>query len=112
MTYAKEFEKIIIRMLCEPHLDKTLIDEICEMEFNDYDYSGCGYFLFFKHPDLPKRRIVCSKPNLLGDWNNIQSGFIIFIEDHEIMFECYTNGETEVPENYRQNSIQVSKLDI
>ena len=112
MTHAKEFEKEIIRLLCEPHLDKKLIDKICDMKSSDYDYSGCGYFIFYKHPDLPKRRIVCSKPNLLGEWSSIESGFVIFIEDHEIMFECYTNGETEVPENYRQKNIQVSRLDI
>lgn len=109
MTYAKEFEKEIIRLLCEPYLEKTLIEQICEMEASDFENSGCGYFIFFKHESLPKKRIVCNKPNLLGEWNSIQSGFIIFIEDHEIMFECYTNGEIEVPENYRQKNVKVSK---
>ncbi len=91
MTVFRDFEIKALHLLLRPDLDETAVDIIiCEAEFVSYAYSGCGYFLLVKHPSLPKNRIVCSEPQVIGRAGSVQSGFLAFIENGELMLECYT----------------------
>ncbi len=112
MTYATKFEKEIIRKLCNRYVSSELLDEILQGEASDYEYSGCGYFLYFKHEDLPIQRIVCDEPKVMGEWNKIQSGFLVFLGENELMLECHDWGGNDVPPNYRENDVLVSEIKI
>ena len=112
MTYATNFEKYAIRVLCGSYISKELLSKLLESEASDFKYSGSGYFLYFKHKDLPKNRIVCDDPKLKGEWNGIESGFLVFLENHELMLECHTWGEVDVPQDYREKSVSVSQIEI
>jgi len=80
-------------------------------EFVSYEYTGCGYFLGVKHPSLPQKRVVCSKPIVVGDAGSVPCGFVIFIENGRLTLECHSWGTVEVPENFREQSVQVKKSD-
>ena len=54
-------------------------------EFVSYEYSGCGYFLTVRHPAIPLERIGCDKPSVSGLGRGIRAGFLVFIENGQIM---------------------------
>ncbi len=91
-------EKIPSRTLA--HLKK-------DSEVTKYDITGNGYFLTISHPNLPVDRMVCSKPKVIGDYDGIQTGFIVFIENRKLTIECHSWGDCEIPSNYRDKAINV-----
>lgn len=108
MNGIAEFEKQVIRRLCGAHVSSSLLEELFEMPGVDYEYSGAGYFLTFSHSELPVKRIVCDKPDMLGQWNGIDAGFVVFLENNELTLECHTLGSNEIPDNYREQPVKVS----
>ena len=112
MNKVEEFEKDVIRKLCETHVPQVLLEELFEKSEAEYKYSGAGYFLTFAHSKLPAMRIVCDVPKLLGKWNGINSGFIVFLENSELTLECHTWGDKEIPSDYREHPVKVSCVEI
>jgi hypothetical protein len=91
MGEFRDFEIHVLHLLVAPKLGAEAVEAIVrEAELVSYDYSGVGYFLTVKHPSFPSKRIVCDKPNVVGRSGNIQSGFVVFIENGELMLECHT----------------------
>jgi len=111
MTEFREFESDVLRQLVAPGLGAEAVEAIVrEAELVSYDYSGAGYFLTVKHPSLPSGRIVYNKPMVVGRVGNIESGFIVFIENGELMLECHTWGEVNLPENFREQNVIVETI--
>lgn len=109
MVHFREFESRVLRLLVAPDLGAEVVEAVLrEAELVSYNYSGSGYFLTVKHPSLPSRRIVCSEPQVVGRFGNVQSGFVAFIENGELMLECHTWGEVDVPEHFRELSVVVT----
>lgn len=105
------FEGHVLRPLVVPTLGAETVEAIeREAELVSYDYSGVGYFLTVKHPSLPSERIVCSKPNVVGRSGNVQSGFLVFIENGELMLECHTCGDVDVPEDFREQHVVIEAI--
>lgn len=75
-----------------------------------YDYSGSGYFLTVSHPRLPTERSVYSEPAVVGNYEDVQAGFVVFVQDNELMLECHTWGAVEVPSDYRDKDVKISVL--
>ena len=73
-----------------------------------YEYSGCGYFLTVAHPMLPAERMVYSEPPVVGTAEDIQAGFLVFVENGELMLECHTWGAKEVPAEFRDKNVEVA----
>ena len=104
----KEFEKEIIQLLAKGKIADQLIDEICNsLDGGEYEFSGAGYFLNIQHPNLPIDRIVCDTPFLNGHANGIDTGYILFIQDQELLFECY-DFMGDFPKEYREWDVKVS----
>jgi hypothetical protein len=109
MSVFRDFEIEVLRQLLEPTLGAERVDALVyEAEFVSYDYSGCGYFLTVRHPTLPQSRHVYSSPLVLGRSGSVESGFLIFVENGKLMLECYTMGENEVPEGFRDQDVRIS----
>ena len=104
-----EYEKTVVRLLASSVLSPQQLDAVIrEGELVEYDYTGCGYFLTIKHPALPMSRVVCDNPILRGSADGIICGFVIFIENGELMIECHSWGDIDVPEWFRSRQVQVS----
>ena len=111
MGEFRVFESHVLRLLVAQTLGENAVEAIeREAELVSYKYSGVGYFLTVKHPSLPSERIVCSKPKVVGRSGNIQSGFVVFIENGELMLECHTWGEIDVPEDFREQHVFVEAI--
>jgi hypothetical protein len=105
----RRFETQVLRLLVIPKLGEKVVSSIeHNAEFLSYEYSGCGYFLTVRHPDLPLERMVCDKPFVSGLAQGIRSGFVIFIEHGELLLECHELGEPTVPAVYRDLDVAVS----
>jgi hypothetical protein len=105
----RRFETQVLRFLAIPKLGEHVVSSIEQnAELVSYEYSGCGYFLTVKHPEIPLERIVCDKPFVSGLAQGIQAGFLIVIEKGQLMLECHELGDPTIPEDYRNFDVVVS----
>src|SRR4051812_24589254 len=101
MSHFRSFEIEALQHLVAPVLGVEITDAIIrDADLVGYKYSGCGYFLTVKHPSIPAKRIVCGDPIVVARAGDIQGGYIVFIENGELMLECYTAGAVEVPQGF------------
>lgn len=108
----KDYEKNILKILVSKELPPDEFNEVMQnAEFVGYEYTGSGYYFKVRHPNLPENRIVCSKPILIGEAENIECGFVVFLENNELTIECHSWGELEIPENFREKNIQLREFD-
>lgn len=109
MRQFRPFEEDALRLLAGPVLGPTSLEAIlAEADLVSYEYSGAGYFVTVRHSVLPANRIVISEPLVVGRAGDIQGGYLVFIEDGELMLECYSASSTEVPEGFRDLEVYVS----
>ena len=85
----KEFErKIIAELLEESELKNIALSGAVDNEV--VEFSGAGYFITIKDPVLPKHRIVLDSPDIRGRLGGIEVGYLAFVENSELMLECYS----------------------
>ncbi|MEO7431663.1 MAG: hypothetical protein ABIR62_06490 [Dokdonella sp.] len=107
MTYFRAFEVEALRLLGNAKLGSVVVEAICrDAEFVSYSHSGVGYFLTVRHHLLPNARMVLSKPVVLGQVGEVAGSYLAFVENTELMLEYA--GTTDVPENFRDLSVQVA----
>jgi len=113
MEILKDYEKKVLGLLVSDVLSAEQLNSIVrDSELVGYEYTGSGYFLKIRHWLLPKERIVCSEPTVIGEANNIICGFVVFIENSELVIECHSWGELEVTEDFRNKDVQVKPVTI
>ena len=109
MSVLKGFEQRAIDLLLGGVLPPETIRAVKEKaEFVGYEHTGAGYFLTLRHPALPRERLVCDKPRVMGECRGIESGFIVFIENSELLLECHSWGTEAVPATYRDENVQIT----
>ena len=109
MTAFSQFEKDAIRLMATGQLPEELLEAVLASQFHDrYEYSGCGYFLTVKHPQLPSGRRSLSDPLVAGSAGQVQAGFVVYLGDCELTLECHTWGEFDVPEDFRDLPVEIS----
>ena len=107
MPILKEYEKKVIELLVDGVLSPAVLSSfMANAELVSYEFTGCVYFLTLSHPDLPEERIVCATPHAIGVGAGIDTGFVVFLESHELTLECYSWG-SDAPETYRDQEIQI-----
>ncbi len=107
---VKNFEKKVIKQLCERDVPAELLDKIFDCKVDSYDYTGAGYYLTFKNNKLSATRKVFRTPILMGEANGIQSGFVVFIERHRLILECHAWGEIIIPADFRERSVTIKAI--
>ena len=113
MDVFKGFEKAVLSILLKNTFTVEVIESIQnEAEFSSYDYTGCGYFLSVRHAVFPSGRQVCDTPIVIGEYNDITCGFVVFLEDGELTLECHSWSETEVPANFRDQPVKIKPVTI
>ena len=106
MSHFRAFEVEALRLLGNATLGDAVVEAICrDAEFVSYNHSGVGYFLIVSHHLLPRARTVLSKPMVLGQVGEVTGSYLAFVQDNELMLEYA--GTTDVPENFRDLSVQV-----
>jgi hypothetical protein len=109
MSVLKKYETEVLHLLASGALLPSQLESIVsEGEVIGYQYTGSGYFLSIRHWSLPRERVVCHKPVVMGSTDGITCGFVIFIEEGQLTIECHSWGEIEVPEDFRDRDVQVA----
>ena len=113
MLALKKYETEVLRLLVSQVLPAGQLDALIrEGEQVSYEYTGSGYFLTLKHTNLPKARLVCSRPTVMGHADGIDCGFVVFIENGKLVLECHTWGAIAVPEGFREKNVQLTQANI
>lgn len=113
MESLRNYEKKVISLLVSDVLSFEEINSIvCDGELVGYEYTGGGYVLEISHPLLPKKKIVCDKPIVIGQADDIVCRFIIFIENSRLTIECLSWGALNVTKGFRYNDVQVEAVTV
>jgi hypothetical protein len=106
-----EYELRVLQLLVAPRFGAALVRAVArEGHVVEYHYTGVGYFLTVGHPGVPHARSVCHEPLLSAKVADAACGFVVFLENGKLTFECYTFGPETVPENIRELSITIVPL--
>jgi hypothetical protein len=97
----KEFEKEIIFALLANSECSDIALPLAENQ-TTFEFTGAGYFISFENDQLPKHRVVLDKPVITGRLGEVDVGYIAFIENSELILECYTLSEG-ITEESREN---------
>lgn len=108
MAAFKKFEIEAIRLLAANVLSAEALSQVEQASaLDDYEYTGCGYFAMFRHESLPSDRVVCHELKVVGVSRGIRVGFILFLENHELMLECHDWGNQNVPADFREQDVHI-----
>ena len=108
MNNLRQFEIEVIGNLASSLITRDGFKGLLqEMEFVNYEYTGCGYFLTLRHRSLPKSRSVFNTPTLIGSADGIECGFVVFVENNELTLECHSWGDANIPEDFRNKDVCV-----
>lgn len=110
MSHFRPHELEVLRLLVAPALGGEAVDAISrDSVFVGLKHTGVGYFLTVRHASLPAVRTVYSEPMLTGRSGEVHSGFVVFLEDGELTLECYSWGDDQIPESYRDELVEISQ---
>ena len=109
MSVLRAFEEKVIDLLTKRVLSPEILAEVKQgAEVVSYNYTGHGYYLKLRHPKLPQERVVCDRPVLKGVTEGLETGFLVFLQNHELTLECFPYGPDPVPEHYRERNVEVT----
>jgi hypothetical protein len=103
----REYERKVIEILTKPVLPAPVLVAVTSLEPESVEHTGVGYFLTLRHPALPKERIVCDEPMLLGRSDGVETGFVVFLENNQLTLECHSWGDDQVPASYRDQDVEI-----
>jgi len=102
------FEVQAIRLMAGAVVPEPLLERVLAAAKADhYEYTGCGYFLTVKDPELPVERRSLWEPPVAGVAGEIQAGFVVYLGDGELTLECHTWGAVDVPQNFREMAVNI-----
>lgn len=103
----KDYEKQIVKTLLEHAGLEALIEVIFNTTDEDYEYTGHGYYLTVRSPDLPAEQQVLDAPHISGHTDNVEEvGFLAFLGSNEFTLECHGYAEG-IPEDFRDRQIGI-----
>lgn len=109
MSVFKEYERQVITILASKHFDEDQLATIFEASvFASCEHTGSGYFLTVKHQILPSNRIVCDEPMIMGISDEIECGFVVFLENGELTLECHSWDDLAIPMDIRDRKDVIS----
>jgi hypothetical protein len=110
MIPIQPFEIEVLRRMTQDALAPGVLDAaIQDGEFVGYEYNGYGYYLSFRHPQIPSERVVCSTPDMVAEADGIEAGFVVFLEANKLTLECFpVGGDPPIPENFRTQSVRLT----
>jgi hypothetical protein len=103
---VKPFEREAVQLLVAGHIAAEVLQRVYDAPHSAYEHTGVGYFLRVRDEGLPDKRIVLSNPIVLGHAGDVEVGFVVFVEGHELTLECHGWGGA-VPADVRDLQVRV-----
>lgn len=103
-----EYEIEVLGIMLKSEYSASEIENLISTStFSGYNFTGAGYFLELTNELFPVKRQVISEPILLGKTEDIQVGFILFIENKTLTIECHGWGGSNPPKDIRTKKVQL-----
>ena len=103
----RDFEKEAIRLMIGRAIARETLERVLSVNDVAFEPTGYGYYITVADPGLAEGRSVFDSPLIKGTGNGVEVGFVVFIENKELTFECHGWGDP-VPENFRQGKVVIS----
>lgn len=101
----KDFERDIIGdLLLSCYSVAIGVSDLSDEE--TIEYSGSGYYLSIIDESLPSSRIVLDTPDIRGQLDGIDVGYVGFIENGKFVLECYSYDQEILPINREHEFVQ------
>jgi hypothetical protein len=105
-----EYEREVVTALVSATLPPALVESVlAEATLVSLETTGAGYFLTVTHPGLPVARTFCNKPLIVGRSGELECGFVVFVQDAELMLECHGWG-LGLPDDFRTRDVVLTGL--
>lgn len=105
----KAYELQVIGLLLKKKLSTEDWTKFLEgYELVDFEYTGAGYFLKIRTDNLNFEKETIHEPVLIGKRDDFTLGFILFVDENEIVMECHSWGELNPPENIRDLEVEIN----
>ena len=109
MPALRDFELEAIRLMAGGELSEQQLRILEDLESAErYEYTGSGYYLTLRHVSLPAAERTLSTPAVVGEAGDVRCGFVAFLGNSELVLECHTWGEVDVPDNFRELDVSIS----
>lgn len=112
MSVFADFERAVLAALLEPHMAPAAVRNVLDAaEGVSCEHTQTGYFLTVRHPALPIERLVCNKPLLVGTCEDVECGFVAFVQDGELTLECHSWTGDVIPKDLRHRPLRIDARD-
>jgi hypothetical protein len=97
-------------------LELMLKEKLKSIEFEDifsncsvsnYEYTGAGYFLELYCKGINLKEETIHKPIVEGKIDDIDVGFLLYVDKNKITIECHSWGDKNPPENIRDLKLKI-----
>jgi hypothetical protein len=104
----EKFEIEILKIMISDRLTSNgWCDFLADYKIIGYEYTGAGYFLKISSEKLDLKNEVIHDPVPIGKIEELELGFLIYIEDNNIIIECHSWGIENPPENIRKLNVKI-----
>ena len=103
----KPFEREAVRLMAEGNIAADVLTRVFNAPKASCEHTGVGYFLTVRDDGLQADRVVLDTPLVHGRVGDIEVGFVVFVEDHQLTLECHGWGD-EVPTDIREREVVIS----
>ena len=112
MPALRKFEAKAVRLLATNVLTEEQLSLLEALPAESaYEDTSVGYFVTLSHPLLPIVERTLHTPMVIGRSGNTECGFIAYLGDAELVLECHTWGENELPKNFRELDVEITAMD-
>ena len=115
MSAFNPYESLVLRKLLGTRYESAQIESVIkDARLVSLKHTGVGYFLTVAHPLMPTAKTVVHDPPIYGRFQDVLCGFLLFLEQGELMLECFSyptceNLDGVVPESIREKPVAISE---
>lgn len=104
----KPYEQKVIEILFTNGFPSVELAELfSSSQVVGYEYTGSGYFLKLINDKFNFKEQTLYKPTVSGKCAEFTVGFLIYLNENEIVLECHSFDEVNPPENIRDYELEI-----
>jgi hypothetical protein len=110
MSLFAQFEVEVIEVLAGATLSSDQMTALMQggSKFK-CEFTGYGYFVTVTDALFPMERVVRHRPTVTGTVAEFFVSFVMFLGEHEVVFECYPLNDIALPEHFRDLPVRISQ---
>jgi hypothetical protein len=104
-----QFETEVLQYLLQNRLEQSEWQALVNnYQITNYDFTGAGYFLDIVCSSIKFEKETIDCPIVIGTVNDLEVGFLLFVEENNITIECHGWSDENLPENIRNLEVSIT----